>query len=299
MSRAGEIAALLTSLAFAFSSVFHTLAGRQVGSVIVNRIRLLLAITFLIIIHSCGGFYLPENIGIERLLWLSLSGIVGLALGDALLFQAFVLIGARLGMLLMSLAPVFAAILAWFFLEEKLASIQIIGMLLAISGVFMVIFDHNGGNGKLSVTKRNIYYQGILFGLGASVCQAAGLILARPGLTGDFPPISGTLIRMSAAFLVIWGITLYKRQILPTFRIMNRKSWLYLSFGAIIGPVLGVTLSLYAIQHAVVGIASTLIALTPIFLLPIGFFFFKERLGWKAVFGTILAMVGVGFIFLS
>ena len=64
------------------------------------------------------------------------------------------------------------------------------------------------------------------------------------------------------------------------------------------GPVLGVSLSLFALQHTSVGVASTLIALPPIFLIPIEYHFFKERFGWGAIAGTILAMIGVGILFL-
>ncbi len=297
MNRAGELAALGTALAFAVSSVFHTLAGRRVGSVIVNRARLLLAVTYLLILHLLAGIPLPSGAGPERIFWLGISGAIGLALGDALLFQAFVIIGARMGMLLLALAPVLATLMGWFFFNEILGMAEFIGILLAIGGVAVVVLERGGGAASLNIPRR-VYVQGVLLGIGAAACQAGGLITARPGMAGDFPALSGTLIRMSVAALIIWGIALFQRQIGQTFRKMDRKTWQYLAIGALVGPTLGVTLSLFAVQNTAVGIASTLMALTPVFLLPIGYYFFKEKIGWSAIAGTLLAVAGVALLFL-
>lgn len=297
MNRIGEFAALGTAVAFGLSSIFHTLAGRQVGSVIVNRMRLLFAISYLLAMHLIGGIPLPFSAGSERFFWLGLSGIVGLAIGDAMLFQAFIYIGARLAMLLMSLAPVLAAVIAWIFLKESLSLVQVAGMLLAISGVALVVRERSGNAPGTAAARKN-YSRGILLGLGACACQAIGYILAKPGLANNFSPISGALLRMTAATIIIWGMAFFQRQVGLTFRSVNRRAVLLLAAGALVGPVIGVTLSMLAIQTTEIGIASTLIALTPVFLLPIGFFFFHERFGWKAIAGTLLAMSGVAILFL-
>ncbi len=193
MNRAGELAALGTALAFAFSSVFHTLAGRRIGAVVLNRMRLLLAIVYLVILHLVSGMPLPLQAGIEHYGWLGLSGIIGLALGDALLFQAFILIGARLGMLLLSLNPILAAVLGWLLFKEQLSGIQIIGILLAVLGVAVVVSERRTSRSIIPANKKD-YTKGVLLGLGAAACQAGGLIAARPGLADGFPALSATLI---------------------------------------------------------------------------------------------------------
>ena len=72
----------------------------------------------------------------------------------------------------------------------------------------------------------------------------------------------------------------------------------YILGGAAAGPTIAVTLTLFAIQNAEVGVASTLTSLTPIILLPAGYFAFKERFGWQAIVGTLLAITGVALLFL-
>lgn len=276
-----------------------TLAGRQVGAVIVNRTRLFLAMIVLMVIHFIFlGSLLPIDASPRHWFWLGLSGIVGLVLGDAFLFQAFIWIGPRLSMLMMSLAPVIATILAWSFLSETLSIWQITGILITISGIALVVMER-GGSSKVSSINPN-HWRGILFGVGAAVGQASGLILAKLGLMGDFNPISGNTIRMVTAAVLLWGITLIQGKAVETIAIIqqNKQATGFMLIGVFTGPVIGVSLSLLAVQKAEVGVASTLMSLPPVFLLPISRFTFKEQFGWRAVVGTIIAIIGVALLFL-
>ena len=293
----GELAALATSLSFSFGSTVFTAAGRRIGSLIVNRTRLVIAAIFLSITHwVILGSILPLGATSEQWFWFSLSGVIGLVLGDMFLFQAFVLIGPRLSMLMMSLAPVIAALLAWVFLGETLSGGQIFGILLTLAGIGWVVME---GSGKSGRDDRN-YGLGILLGLGAAIGQATGLVLAKKGFVGDFSPISANLIRMLAATVVLWGITFFQKQIKETLQTLRKdlKGFSLAIAGAFMGPFLGVTLSLYAIQRVEVGVASTLTSLPPVLLLPISYFVFKERFGWGAIIGTLLTMAGVALLFL-
>ena len=296
----GEIAALGTSLMFSVSSTTLALVSRRVGAVNVNRLRLLLAIGWLLLAHLLLRTPLPLQVEPERWFWLSVSGLLGLVLGDLFLFQAFIWIGPRLTMLLMALSPAMAVLLAWLITGETLAAIQIAGVLLTMGGIAWVIRGRDPGATQTAADRKH-YLLGILFGLGAAAGQALGLVTARLGTGGDFPAISATLMRMAAAAIVMWLITLLSRQAGATLRAFAQQPqtfWLALA-GSFFGPFLGVTLSLYAIQHTAVGIASTLTSLSPVILLPIGYVFFKERFGWQAVAGTLLAMVGVAMLFLA
>ncbi len=295
----GELAALTTSLLFSGSSVVNTLAGRQVGSAVLNRMRLALAIGWLILAHGLFSVPLPLNAGPERWFWLSISGVVGLAIGDAFLFQAFIWIGPRLSMLLMALAPAMAAVLAWIFLDEVLSLGQWAGMALSLVGIAIVVLDPNH-RANHHPEHKDKYLVGVLFGLGAAIGQALGQVTAKRGLYGDFSALSGTLIRMLAAAAILWGITVARRQIKQTFTpvVGQPKAAGFIVIGSVLGPFLGVTFSLYALQHAPVGVASTLASLSPIVLLPIGYFFLKEHFGWPSILGTILTMIGVALFFL-
>lgn len=292
----GELAALGTSLTFAFGSTMFTFAGRRIGSMNVNRLRLVIATLFLAGTHWVTlGTLFPFDAAPERLFWLGLSGLVGLVIGDLFLFQAFVLIGPRLSMLMMSLAPILAAIQAWIFLDEKLSSGQIFGILLTVGGIVWVILEKNG---KKEAFRE--YGRGILLGLLGAIGQATGFVLAKNGVGGDFSPISANIIRMATAVTLIWLITLFQGQAKTAFSTFfnDRKGMLATIGASFIGPFLGVSLSLFALQRVEVGIASTLTALPPIFLLPISYFVFKERFGWGAIIGTFVAMAGVAALFL-
>ena len=289
----GELAALTTAFCWSFTSIFFTLAGRQVGSVVVNRLRLLLATLFLVITHWLLAMPLPFSAGLERWFWLGLSGIIGLVLGDAFLFQSYVWVGPRLGMLMMSSVPVISTLLAWMFLGETLEISQIIGILLTVSGIAWVVLERSSRRPAQPADPNYIW--GILFGLGAAVGQAVGLIAAKKGLGGDFPALSGNFMRMLVAMIVMWGFTLVRGQFRPTMQRLNShpQAVLRIMGGAFTGPFIGVWLSLVAIQLTQVGIASTLMALPPVFLLPITHYVFKERIGWRAISGTLVAVTGV------
>lgn len=293
----GEIAALTTSLAFAITSTMFTQAGREVGATAVNRLRITAASILLLAAQwLLSGSPWPIQAGVDRWFWLGLSGIVGFVLGDAFLFQAFVWIGPRLSMLMMSLAPVLAAMIAWIFLGERLNWLQITGIIITILGLIWVVNEKNNSDED----KKDNYFKGILFGFGAAVGQAVGFVMSKVGLSDDFSPISGNFIRMFSALIVIWLIALVRKEVKTTTRKIRqhpRAFWRTVA-GAITGPFLGVSLSLFALQHTSVGIASTLIALPPLFLLPIERFVFKERFGWGTIAGTVLALCGVAILFL-
>jgi len=294
----GELAALGTSVCFSATSTQFTLAGRQVGSLIVNRLRLLLALFFLIGAHFLMGMELPWHISGERWFWFSLSGIIGLVLGDALFFQALIWIGPRLSMLLMGLVPIISSLAAWLFLSERLTVQQMTGILVTVVGIVFVILD---GNRQQNGEPIKNYYMGILFGLGGAFGQAFGLITAKKGLSGDFPALSGTLIRILVASITLWSYTMLRGQASKTFRqiFLHKQAALLIVGGAFAGPFLGITLSLVAIQQTAVGIASTLMALPPVFLLPVGYFIFNERFGWRSIAGTFVAIAGVAVLILA
>ena len=138
----GELAALGTATMWAFSSIVFTLGGQRVGSVIVNRTRLVVAVLFLGTAHwLLIGRPFPWDAGLQRFAWLCASGFVGLVIGDSMLFQCYVLIGARIGVLLMSLSPIFGTLLAWIVLGETLTLPELAAMTLALAGVTWVVLE--------------------------------------------------------------------------------------------------------------------------------------------------------------
>jgi drug/metabolite transporter (DMT)-like permease len=297
MDYIGEIAALLTSFLFTITAVVFTQASHQVGSMIVNRVRLVIALLYLMLINLVlFSQPLPIASGGDRWLWLGLSGVVGLALGDMFLFRAFEYVGARMAMLMMSLAPVIGAVIAWLALGETLRLGQIAGIALTLAGIAWVVATRPAD----SPVRSRLAGLGVLFGLLAAIGQAVGLVLSKQGMADGFSPFAANTIRMLTAAVVFWLVTFVQRQSRVTIQaVRTRPSALkLLALGSLVGPVLGVSASLLAVQHAAVGVASTLMALPPVFLLPIGHFFFKERFGWQTVAGTFVAIAGVALLFL-
>jgi len=301
----GELAALGTALAFTATSVLFTVSGRMIGSALINRTRLLLGVIVMMVIHWLTfGQPLPLGADISHWFWLALSGFIGFTLGDAVLFQAFVMIGPRLSMLMMALSPVFSIMLAWVFLGEVLSARDLIAIGIIIGGIAWVVTDRGeqkntkDANGQSLDTRT--YLIGILCGLGGSVGQAVGFVMSKQGLVNDFSPISGNVIRLLAAALSIWIFTLFRGSAVQGFRTLraNPRAFQFVSIATVTGPVIGVWLSLVAVQKAPVGIASTLIALTPVFLIPVGRIIFGERVTRRAVIGTIVAFAGTALLFL-
>lgn len=293
----GELAGLLTSLMYTINATIVTRAGQQVGAVVVNRTRVVFAFLYLLIINLIlFGQPLPFNASLDRWGWLALSGVIGLALGDAFLFQSFLLIGPRIGSLLLALSTVFGILEAWMFFGETLTSVQIIGITLTLGGIVWVVLERQSG--KDSPHPRAAV--GIAFGILAALGQATGFVFSKQGMLGDFSPFQGNVIRMLAAALVLWLIAGFQKQAGATIQTLkqNPSALKLLALAALIGPVLGVTSSLLAVQHAEVGVASVLTSLSPVFLLPVSHFVLKERIGWQAIAGTLLAMVGVFILFL-
>jgi drug/metabolite transporter (DMT)-like permease len=293
----GEIAALFTSFCWSFSAIGFTKATQQVGSQVTNRMRVLIAMLVLILINAVlYGQPVPLHAGASRWAWLGISGIIGLSLGDAFLFQAYHEIGPRLGLLLLSLAPVFGSLIAWILFGQTLALLQIAGILVTLGGISWVILARPKGNDE---NVRKLSGRGILFGMLAALGQATGLVLSQRGMNGSFSPFTGTLMRMFAAVITLWIVAAFQRKAGATLKAMRQHppalGWI--TFGALFGPVIGVSASLLAVQHAGIGVASTLMALPPIFMLPFSYFLFKERFGWQTIAGTIVAMAGVALLF--
>ncbi|RPJ27010.1 MAG: DMT family transporter [Chloroflexi bacterium] len=298
MNFIGELAALSTSFFFAMTALIFTTTGRMVGSQVTNRIRLTLALVYLIVLNIIlFREPLPFSAESSRWIWLGLSGVIGLALGDAFLFQALVSLGPRLGTLLLSLAPIFGSIIAWVFFSEILTALQITGIVLALAGIAWVVMSHE----EPPNTPHGHTRRGVLFGVLAGLGQAVGLVLSKQGMFGDFSPFQANAIRMLAAVIFIWAWTGIQGKTSATIAALREKPRAIplLALGAVMGPLLGVSASLLAVQHAEIGVASTLMALPPVIILPISYFLFKEKIGWQAILGTVLAIAGVAVLFLA
>ena len=308
MEFVGELAALTTALCWAFTSLFFAEAGKLIGSFKVNNIRLLMAVTiYVIMLLVTKGYLLPENLTIEHFFWLGLSGVIGLVIGDGAGFKALVMIGPRLTSLLYSSAPVMATIIAWLFLGEKLFRLDLLGILVTIAGISWVVSERkyriNHKNIDLSHPDSGSLLKGLLLGLVAALGQAAGLVLAKHAMLNLSSPVEAmeaSFIRMFTSLIVIWIISAFRGQLKATFSAMkNKKAMGYSLGGALFGPFMGVWMSLIAVKHIAAGIAATLNATTPIWLLPLTRIVYKDRISFRIALGTIVTILGVGILMLQ
>lgn len=297
MNYLGEAAALLASICFAIGPTFNTLATRGASVSTINRVRLVFTFFLLIIPRwLLEGSLFPTSIETANLLWLSLSGVFALVLGDTLLFAAFNRIGTRLSMLIITLIPVISSILAWIILDQKLTLVQTAGILVTLAGIAWVVSDRK--NGEVSMLGKSVYARGIWLAVGASILHAFGNITAKLGLSGDLSPISGHLLRVGIAMVILLILMLLKGESRSTIQELEAspKTTRYIFFGAVFGPMLGSGLMMFALDNSSVAIASLLNSLSPVWLLPVGRYFFKEKVGLRAVAGSLAAVVGVAVL---
>ncbi len=290
-SHIGEIASLLTAVCWMFSAIFFEKAGRRTGSLSVNIIRIFLGILFLgITTLFTRGMFFPMDATAYNWLWLGLSGIVGFFLGDLFLFKSYILIGSRTSQLVMSLAPMITAVIGWFFLQEILSLKSIAGIVVSVTGIMIAVAGKN--------LKLNIPLRGFLYALGGALGQAVGLILSKKGM-GDYDPIAATQIRAIFGFVAFALVVTFIGRWRRVFMTLRDKTGMKaITIGTVFGPFIGVSLSLYAVQHTETGIASALMALTPIFIIIPTAIMFKEKITARQVIGALISIGGATIFFL-
>lgn len=300
-SHLGEFAALLTAFFWTITALAFTGAGKRIGSLSVNLWRLIIGIMFL----CCFTFirfnsFFPHNIELKGWLWLALSGFIGVFLGDLFLFKAFTIIGPRIALLLMSLAPALAAFISWIALNEELEILDFIGMGVTTVGIAIVILTkHQNVNGEKSKFKLRHNVKGIIFALLGAIGQATGLVISKIGLQSTSNPFFATQIRLFAGVLgFVLLITWLKRWNAVFSSLRNYKAMGILSIGAFFGPFLGISFSLLAIQYANPGIVQTITSITPVLIIPFSVWFFKEKITFREILGAVIAVGGISLFFL-
>ena len=292
----GELSALLTAALWSCGALVFTAATKRIGPTQVNISRLIVAAVLLIIVVTLFGF--ETHLTSFQLLNLSISGVLGLSLGDSFLFRAFHEIGARITMLIMSLAPAVAALCAFLVLGEDLSVIGMIGMAVTILGICIVIFEQNADGSSIV----RFTGTGVVLAFLAAVGQGTGLVFAKMAFReGEIHGFVAAAARIVASLIVLIPATIVSGRFKNPVRIFSAdsKALELVILGAVLGPFLGISFSLIAIKHANVGIAATIMALVPIIMLPLIRYIYKEKLSWKAIAGAFVAVGGVALLFLT
>jgi drug/metabolite transporter (DMT)-like permease len=293
----GEVAALGTALCWTVTALSFEAAGRRVGSLAVNLLRLAAAALFLAIYGwAVRGLPLPTDVSLHNAGWLALSAVAGFLIGDLCLFRALVVIGPRLSTLIMSLAPCVAALLGWVAMDETLSGTNLIGMAVTLSGVTWVVLERPDTKGG---KRSGVPAWGIFLALVGAAGQGGGLVLSKMGMAGNYDPFAATHIRVLtgvAGFSILFfALRLWPRVFKAA---VHRPAMGFITLGAFFGPFLGVSLSLLSVQYINVGVAQTFMSVIPVLIIPFVIVIHKEKVSLRAVAGAVLAVAGVAILFL-
>ncbi|MGK7945434.1 MAG: DMT family transporter [Microcystaceae cyanobacterium] len=291
----GESAALGAAFLWAASSIVYTRLGATLSPIFLNGLKglvaiALLIITLLILQPSVG------NISQTGLILLSLSGILGIGIGDTAYFSALRCLGARRTLLMETLSPVIAAIIALMVWGESISMREWGGMGLTLAGVGWVITERTGE----TVRDPSQWKQGIFWGIVAALCQANGAVLSRYALiVSEISPLWSSLIRLVAGTIIAWVLW----GIIGRMRVKKRVTLSFRSLGVISltafgSTYLGIWLQQISLKFAATGIAQTLSATSPLFVLPLAYGL-GDKISQRSIIGVIIALLGITIIFLG
>ncbi len=299
----GEMISIGVAFSWTATALLSEFGSKRLGNLTLNVLRMALALLFsLVLFWVVLGTPIPAIGSLEAYGWMLLSGLVGYVIGDFCLFQCYIIIGSRFGQLFMTLAPLAAALMAWLTLGQQMNWMSVLAMLVTLVGIGISVLGR-GEHHRLSL---KLPLNGVLFAIGAAVCQGVGLVLSKIGMnhyaTGAIPewliPFSANFVRCIAG-IIGFSLLLYFREGFKPLReaLHDRKGMTVATATTIFGPFVGVGFSLMAVQYTGAGIASTLMALTPIIIILPSYWLFHEKITWKAVLGALISVVGVSLFF--
>ena len=308
MAYIGELISIGVAFSWTATALLSEFGSKRLGNLTLNVLRMGLALLFsLVLFGVVTGSPLPAGVPAEACGWMLLSGLVGYVIGDYCLFQCYILIGSRFGQLFMTLAPLSAALMAWITLGQQMKPMSIVAMLVTLFGIGISVL----GRGNHHIVSLKLPLNGVLFAIGAAMCQGIGLVLskigmdhydvaamAKAGVSEWLIPFSANFYRCIAG-IIGFTILLYFRDGIGHLReaMHDRKGLSVAIATTIFGPFVGVGFSLMAVQYTAAGIASTLMAMTPIIILLPSYWLFHEKITWKAVLGAFISVIGVSLFF--
>lgn len=301
----GELISIGVAFSWTATALLSEFGSKRLGNLTLNVLRMALALLFSVVLFWFAvGTPLPSVGSIEAWGWMLLSGLVGYVIGDFCLFQCYIIIGSRYGQLFMTLAPLAAALMAWITMGQQMTPMSIVAMFVTLIGIGISVL----GRGEHHKVSLKLPLNGVLFAIGAALCQGIGLVLSKIGMdhydTGAMPdwliPFSANFLRCIAGFIG-FSLLLYFREGFKPLReaLHDRKGMTVATATTIFGPFVGVGFSLMAVQYTNAGIASTLMALTPIIIILPSYWLFHQKITWQSVLGAIISVLGVSLFFLG
>ncbi len=306
MTCIGELISIGVAFSWTATALLSEFGSKRLGNLTLNVLRMGLALVFsLVLFVVVTGNPLPPGASAEAAGWMLLSGVVGYVIGDFCLFQCYIIIGSRYGQLFMTLAPLAAALMAWITLGQQMTGMSILAMLITLAGIGISVL----GRGEHHKVGLKLPLNGVLFAIGAAMCQGIGLVLSKIGMdhyeaTANMPdwlvPFSANFYRCVAGIIGFTLLLYFRKGLDPLREAMHDKKGLAVATATtVFGPFVGVGFSLMAVQYTAAGIASTLMAMTPIIILLPSYWLFHQKITWRAVAGAVISVVGVSLFFLG
>ena len=291
--------ALLAAFCWSISSLISADITRVLGGIGFNRLRLIFVSFMLLIYASLQNSW--NTINIEYLNIIIVSGVIGIFLGDTLLFMAMQRIGPRRNNILFSLAAPFTVILNIVALQQIMSFIEITGCILVFIGVVIAISygdSKKNNDHRWEIIEGSIKI-GILFGILAALCQAIGLIMMKPILDKGADPIASAAIRTTISALLLSFTYMSKSNLTGTNINFTPDIIFKTIISGFLGMALGMSLLLIALQNGDAGIVATLSSTSPIMILFLLWMLTKKIPSLGAWFGTIIAIIGTSLIFIN
>lgn len=303
---AGFAAGLATSLLWALTSLCFAAGGRRIGPTLVNGLRLYVAIVLLtgMVWVTTGDLWPVLND--RQFILLAVSSLVGIVIGDQALFTAFVDIGPRLSLLMMSTAPIWAAVLGWIVLDEALAWPAVLGISVTIAGVAWVIMERPTMRADEQAHPHRV--RGIILALVGSMCQGGGLLLSKAGMghgwmveEAHMAPLPATQVRIAVAIVCMTPVLIARWRYQASRKAIKipprtlKIGLVFTALGAFVGPFLGMWMSLVTADLTPVAVAQTLCSLAPVMILPM-VAWQGDRVSPRAVLGACVAVGGVALL---
>ena len=305
MNYVGELISIGVAFSWTATALLSEFGSKRLGNLTLNVLRMAMALLFsLVLFYVAVGSPLPSGATWQSCGWMLLSGLVGYVIGDFCLFQCYIIIGSRYGQLFMTLAPLAAALMAWITLGQEMSPMSILAMLVTLAGISISVL----GRGEHHKVSLKLPLNGVLYAVAAAMCQGIGLVLSKIGMDHyDTTQLPEWLIPFSANFLrcvagiIGFSFLLYFREGFRPLRtaLQDAKGMTVVTMTTIFGPFMGVGFSLMAVQYAPAGIASTLMALTPIIIILPSWWLFRQPITLRSVVGAVISFIGVGLFFLG
>ncbi len=290
----GAFSALGSAFFWALAAILFKRVSHQVPAMGLNFNKGLVAFICLGALLLLGQ---TVSVDTQSLIVLSLSGLIGICLGDSLYFVALRRLGPRLTLLLGALIPVAAGLMSFVFLQERISLLSTAGLALTIMGVVFVLWEKVPTANQPSQPQH--WKAGVFFGLLFVFSEAAGIILTKIGVQ-ELPSLQATFIRQTSAIigLTFWGLAagtfIGWLKPLKNPRIRNR-----VIVAAITGAFIGTWLSVLALKNTHTSVAAALNSTSPLFVLPLAAYIMRESISRRAILGTVVSVIGIGIYFLT